>query len=1109
MGIAYIAYVLAFCGTSFAQSFSSAGSGYFYSGGSSADVQAPTACKNSCGNGTCRLQYNSQGLLENKCPSNTRYDVDPNCIMNQNAMPGSCLDTMPVAGIKRVSETNCYRANGAGGNSTPRNHLGTDYAATEGTVVTAAADGNVVFAKWLGGAGRAIIIEHEKKCQCTAGNANEGCDNKYLSVYFHLKAYKVTGGAVKRGQPIGIVGGSNYSSATGTACDYPNSVGNCKPYGPHLHFELHSGAWKGGYDKGAMKQNAVNPLCDDIQNFCGGCSYDVQKCQNKTSTNEWESLSDAAAEEKSAATAIGSMTPDAFGADSNTVYSALTGCSLEKYLPKTEECWFCPMFRVLFNTASTIALKAYTALAAGVANLVIVGFALWLSLVVLKHVSAMEVKNPRKLLQEILLQAFRVLIVVLILKISFFQVVQLTMEPVFNTGMAFSQTITGKGTYNSQNPEQQLSCPDNAEYMQNINGYDSKTGFTENSKGGLPTSMGKNIVCTIKSIQDSLGKMMAYGRQAICVAWGPKSWLFNLLPSFPYLITGIVIYLGGLVLLVAFPWCLIDCVLQMSIAAGLAPAAIGAWAFKITSRYLKMIWDFFMNAMFNFVFLSIIIYIIMTVVDQFMRRINEYAGENTGWDFLIHPIHGLAYWGVTGMQLVVVCLMGWVFLDEGKNFADKFAKAADVGGIGRSVGGAFAQAAKKTGGVAANIGDNIAKAGMQVGDHFIGSKIRKARNNYRTNKVMSNGKEIFDDEGNLTGYERTSRNILGQKVTRTVNIGSNGKLNWSKEKQSLYDKALNKINDEANEYRMNKLYEEGEQILDEDGNVIGYEMEHRNLLGQKVKLTATRDENGKWQINKQKHSLRMETLSKMSSEGSKARRFDQENAVFKDKSLNKESHASHKTSSDHIMTVHEYKDKSGNVTEREIKFNTNVSKYLVNKDGTLNMQLVNQIKEGSNFDEKTINEAIVQHVLRERGISINSKFKNRKTTFENGILHISQANNDGSVINLDMMIGGKNNNQMLTDVKITEENGSFIQSIDNGIQKKTISYRNGDKDEHINYEFAEEYHRRHHYVRPLNGQGNFAIGLDKDAAMFGFSQDDLEMHAEQVRTGREHIIEHE
>lgn len=1051
----------------------------------------------SCNNGTCKLATGTNGKLLNNCPSGKRFDVDPNCIMNQNAKSSSCLDTMPVASINRVAETNCYRANGAGGNPKPRNHEGTDYAATAGTTVTAAADGKVVWAKWLGGGGRTIMIEHEKQCQCTAGNGGgSGCDSKYISVYMHLKAFLVTGGTVKKGQPIGLVGGSNYSSRTGESCDYPNKNGACKPYGPHLHFEIHSGDWSKGY--AALKTSIINPLCDDIQTFCGGCSYDVNQCQNKKGSNEWEKLGDEAKAEKSAATGKGQMQPDpssdtGYTGGASSGYAAVTGCGLEQFLPKGDECWFCPLFTAIFNTSSKIALKSYMALADGIANLVLVCFALWTAIFVLKHVTAVEVKNPSKMIQEYLLQAFKVLLVVLILKGNYFQVMHYSLEPVFNTGMQFSQTITGT----------ENSC--SSDISGKIIGYDSE--FTGNSAGGLPASMGKNILCSIKSMQDGVSKIMAFGRQAMCVAWKPKAVIKYIIPSFPYLITGIVLYIGGLVLLLAFPWCLIDAVMQMAIAAALAPAAIGAWAFKITSKYLGKIWNFFMNAMFNFVFLSIILYIIMTVVEQFMRRVENYASDNTGWDFLVNPINGLAYWGVTGMQLVVVCLLGWVFLDQAKMFADKFAKGANLDNMGRSVGGAFAQAGKKAASATAKAGKAVGKAGLQVGDHFVGSRLRQMRNNYRINKVKNGAdRSTTDADGNKV-FERTTRNFLGQKVTRRVTVGPDGKELWSKEKQSLRNELGNNIRDAANQYRLEKIMKEGTAITDDDGNIIGYELSHRNALGEKVTLTASKDENGEFHINKQKNSLRMELLSKVAKDGSAVQQFAQRNAVFKQKEVGVHNESRVHVTSDSLMSVRSITDKNGNVMQQDFAFKPTVINHLVNKDGTINSNMLEQIKAGTNFDKKTLDTAIALEIMKRRGIGISSGFASRDVTIDkNGSLRFVQTNADGSTIELNTTFGGANGNQMLSEFKQTASDGSYTAIVDNGIMKATTTYRDGDKDATLSYEFADEYYRRHKYMKPLNGDGTFAAGMDEDAAMFGFSEADLALHSEQVRTGKAHSV---
>jgi murein DD-endopeptidase MepM/ murein hydrolase activator NlpD len=87
-------------------------------------------------------------------------------------------------------------------------HLAIDFAAPYGTPVLAAADGVVDLAKWQGGFGRLIKIQH---------------DDEYASAYAHLQRYATgikAGVRVKKGQVIGYVGNSGMAT------------------GPHLHYVL-------------------------------------------------------------------------------------------------------------------------------------------------------------------------------------------------------------------------------------------------------------------------------------------------------------------------------------------------------------------------------------------------------------------------------------------------------------------------------------------------------------------------------------------------------------------------------------------------------------------------------------------------------------------------------------------------------------------------------------------------------------------------------------------------------------------------------------------------------------------------------------------------------
>lgn len=90
-------------------------------------------------------------------------------------------------------------------------HFGVDYAGKRGTLITAAADGYVIFSNWTQDGGNIIILSH---------------GGGYSTVYQHNQMLlKQQGDYVKRGTAIALLGDSGTTS-----------------YGPHLHFEI----WKDG-----------------------------------------------------------------------------------------------------------------------------------------------------------------------------------------------------------------------------------------------------------------------------------------------------------------------------------------------------------------------------------------------------------------------------------------------------------------------------------------------------------------------------------------------------------------------------------------------------------------------------------------------------------------------------------------------------------------------------------------------------------------------------------------------------------------------------------------------------------------------------------------------
>lgn len=598
-----------------------------------------------------------------------------------------------------------YRPNGAGGNPKPRNHYGADIGGGGQTniLVYAAADGVVSYAGTSGGGGRTLAITHTKGC------SGAGDKNTYTTLYRHLLAYKVSKGqSVKKGDVIGIEGGSNAKSAGAAPCDNSSQLkmggttaGCGKSYAIHLHFEVVNNLDLlkcSSCGTGIGDKQVLHPDCGGLQVLCGGCDVNLGTlCQGEKNCSADDGnradMSDASFNTNSNVDAEGN--PD-------------DGCRFGDYL-QSDTCVFCRLFKTIFNSASEIAYIANYKFAGPTKDLVALGFAIWIALYLLKHVSSLSQQTTGQMLKGILFQGFRVAVIVLMLGGAMYEVMNVTLTPVLKTGFNFANILN-----NVRDEAEEAGCDTTADYMENIQGYDESTGFPDIKEdlrsainasgggtasttkiGGLPKEVGESIICGIKKMEDSTSYLMSLGKYSSCIAFGRHKIFFKSFPHIGYLTTGIVLWLCGALLLLTFPWFLVDCILQFCIAAALLPCAIGAYAFKVTSKYLKKIWDLFMNAMFNFVFMSVIMYVINS-------NLNTWIGYTPGTDPDEHifvnalTLDGLAWWGIGALKIGLIMILCWSFFGEARELASKFADEIGLN-IGKKVGGTAYNIAKQSG----------------------------------------------------------------------------------------------------------------------------------------------------------------------------------------------------------------------------------------------------------------------------------------------------------------------------------------------------------------------------------------------------------------------------
>lgn len=427
-------------------------------------------------------------------------------------------------------------------------------------------------------------------------------------------------------------------------------------------------------------------------------------------------------------------------------------CAPSRYIASYGGCMLCPLFAVIYNAASTIAKHASDVFSKPILSVVLVAWAIWIAMQVIKFVSAWETKDGAKLLQEIINKSFVVFIIAYFLNTGAKETAAMFIEPVFNTGFKLAQTFISD-----------KSC--------------STTAYNIITDGGLPASMGQSILCTLQALQKKLVSTLALGMSSFCIAINVKGTML-IFPSLPYFVSGILIICGALMVMIIYPFLLIDCVLHLAIACALLPFALGVYPFKLTRKYMKPIWDTFVSCMFKFIFVSLIVLVLTNAIELTITQTGVGNLDDTNY---MEAIVTTLIWGsVTVIKIVFVLLLAWAVLDSFGDYAGQFTGSIANTDFGSKLGGLAANATKSTG---QKLWSGAKKAGSVLKENAkekLGDMKRDAQSKMIEDTVNNGGgtkEAILDKDNNVIGYkyEIKSRSWLkGREKTKSVSIMNNG-----------------------------------------------------------------------------------------------------------------------------------------------------------------------------------------------------------------------------------------------------------------------------------------------------------------------------------------------
>ncbi|MBP3346120.1 MAG: hypothetical protein J6L86_03700 [Alphaproteobacteria bacterium] len=361
------------------------------------------------------------------------------------------------------------------------------------------------------------------------------------------------------------------------------------------------------------------------------------------------------------------------------------GCEdLNDRLGDAEKCMFCPLFKVLYEAAHTMAETSTDTLAKPISIALVVAFAVYIAFSALGYVSSFTKQDAPKYLTGLLTMAFKVLVVYLLLG-NVGELYTLFINPLLMAGLDFGgNMLFGEGA------NTMAEC---------------KAGASGTLVGILPDGLYQGLECYIKAIQQEIAFGQAAGGAIWCFGLKELASL-NLGSGFGLLGQGAIVYLCSLLLSFAFAFYLIDTVVQLGIFGALLCFLMACWPFKITSGYTSAGFKLLMNAFFVFVFMGVVVSINVVLIAESLT--NE-GGLGALKDALnndkIDVVKKTLDWSFGGFLILLCCtIFGFKFCAQASALAGQFAGGGGAE-IGRNIGGMAASAvvkpAKKIGKAAA------------------------------------------------------------------------------------------------------------------------------------------------------------------------------------------------------------------------------------------------------------------------------------------------------------------------------------------------------------------------------------------------------------------------
>ena len=139
---------------------------------------------------------------------------------------------------------------------------------------------------------------------------------------------------------------------------------------------------------------------------------------------------------------VGDQDTKIFGLTRNKAHIEGTNCITENLMAMySATCYSCEIVEILASAFIRASAKAYQVSREAGNAILVVGFVLWVCFFVLKNISSFTTVEPMKMIQDLLIQLFKVFLAFVIVNSGIPTILHYTMEPIMLAGTDFGSAI--------------------------------------------------------------------------------------------------------------------------------------------------------------------------------------------------------------------------------------------------------------------------------------------------------------------------------------------------------------------------------------------------------------------------------------------------------------------------------------------------------------------------------------------------------------------------------------------------------------------------------------------------------------------------------------------